>query len=412
MTEKEFISKYGEESQKVTKNYSTKSLGTNYDIKDAFIEFADNAYDARLNGKELNFNIITNEKEHIFIFQDDGSGVSDDSNLFMLGATDKESNKNKIGKYGIGVPGAVSAIATQCRFNHNESVEIIFESSNCGKCFEKHVIINPIGELIIGKTIYGGCGSEKHGTKITFTNVSLQNPSDVVEAMDETFEIPIHKDFNICFNGRTLGKSGGRHTFVGDEGIKTIMVGNTKVEVKFRILGEVENTTDARSFEESGLRIYDKTSGRLLAKSTDLWKWYGAQKAQQTICGLRTGVFIESTIESYNKFGIKPAKNGVTYKKYGNDKDFFELSEYLKNVYNKGASVNAPSGRKPEITIGSKTFLPTAMKIEGVFKEVSNNSYIFKQKPSVNEIAEMINTIIDLQNKLDRKNSKTKKAEA
>ena len=43
MTEQEFITKFGEESQEVTKNYATKSLGTNYDIKDAFIEFGDNA---------------------------------------------------------------------------------------------------------------------------------------------------------------------------------------------------------------------------------------------------------------------------------------------------------------------------------------------------------------------------------
>lgn len=43
-----FIGKYGVEEQKVTKNFSAKSLGINYDIKDAFIEFCDNAYDARL----------------------------------------------------------------------------------------------------------------------------------------------------------------------------------------------------------------------------------------------------------------------------------------------------------------------------------------------------------------------------
>ena len=69
MTEQEFITKFGEESQEVTKNYATKSLGTNYDIKDAFIEFGDNAYDARIKNVELTFNIITDDVKHMFIFR-------------------------------------------------------------------------------------------------------------------------------------------------------------------------------------------------------------------------------------------------------------------------------------------------------------------------------------------------------
>ena len=154
MTEQEFITKFGEESQEVTKNYATKSLGTNYDIKDAFIEFGDNAYDARLKNVELTFNIITDDDKHMFIFTDNGSGISDASNLFKLGGTNKENNKNRIGKYGIGVPGAASAIATQCRFNKTEPVEVIFESACKGKYFEKHAIITPGGDLIIGKTLY------------------------------------------------------------------------------------------------------------------------------------------------------------------------------------------------------------------------------------------------------------------
>ena len=37
----DFINKYGNEPQEVTKNYSTKSLASNYNIKDAFIELCD-----------------------------------------------------------------------------------------------------------------------------------------------------------------------------------------------------------------------------------------------------------------------------------------------------------------------------------------------------------------------------------
>ena len=415
MTEQEFITKFGEESQEVTKNYATKSLGTNYDIKDAFIEFGDNAYDARLKNVELTFNIITDDDKHMFIFTDNGSGISDASNLFKLGGTNKENNKNRIGKYGIGVPGAASAIATQCRFNKTEPVEVIFESACKGKYFEKHAIITPGGDLIIGKTLYSEQNETDHWTKITFTNVILNDPSYIVDSMDETFEIPIHKDFNICFNGRTLGKSGGHKTFMGDEGVKKIMVGEYEVDVKYRILGEADTTKDARLFNEAGLRVYDKTSGRLLAKSNQLWSWYGDKEPQQTICGLRAAIFIESSIDSYNKFGIKPAKNGVTYKKYcKTDPDFKDLSDYLKIVYNQGASVNAPSHKNEHISFDGREFIPTTAKMTTTYASLPQNPnvFIFKQKPTKEEIARLINTIIDLQNKLDRKNSKTKKVEA
>ena len=133
MNAQDFISKYGDEPQEVTKNYSTKALGTNYDIKDAFIEFGDNSYDARIKGETLNFDIKTDNDAKTFTLTDNGTGVVDDTNLFKLGGTDKEKDKNKVGKFGIGVPGAVAAIATKCVFNKDEIVETIYESAHGGK---------------------------------------------------------------------------------------------------------------------------------------------------------------------------------------------------------------------------------------------------------------------------------------
>lgn len=414
MNEKNFISKYGEEPQEVTKNYATKSLGTNYDIKDAFIEFGDNAYDARIEGKELNLSITIDDDKHMFIISDDGTGIADDANLFKLGGTDKENNKNKIGKYGIGVPGAVSAIATQCRFEKDKPVEITFESSHCGSHFEKHILISANGNMTIGKTTYSSCESAKHGTTITFTNVMLDDYPYIVDSMDETFEIPIHKDFNICFNGRTLGKFGGHKTFLGDEGVTTIMVGDYPTDVKYRILSGDDTSNNARSLEEAGLRVYDKTTGRLLAKSRDLWKWYAGKECQQTVCGLRAAIYIESSIDAYNKFGIRSAKNGVTYKKYCvTDPDFKNLSDHLKDVYKAGASVNAPKHKKDDvISLGGIEYQPVKIKMNTPYQRLTDKSYMFKAKCTPSEIASMINTIITLEKKLNKKESKSKKAEA
>lgn len=42
MNKENFIKKFGYEPMEVTENFATKSLGTNYNIKDAFIEFGEN----------------------------------------------------------------------------------------------------------------------------------------------------------------------------------------------------------------------------------------------------------------------------------------------------------------------------------------------------------------------------------
>ena len=73
MTTKEFIKKYGSEELKATSNFATKSLGVNYDVKDAFIEFGDNAYDSRIKNSRLEFNISIDEEKHTITFYDNGS---------------------------------------------------------------------------------------------------------------------------------------------------------------------------------------------------------------------------------------------------------------------------------------------------------------------------------------------------
>lgn len=406
MKEQDFISKYGDEPQEVTKNYSTKSLGTNYDIKDAFIEFGDNAYDARFKTETLNFEIKFNSSEKTIVFCDNGTGVKDDSNLFKLGGTDKEKDKNKVGKFGIGVPGAVSAIATKCVSNKDEIVETVYESAYNGKLFEKHIATCPNGNTILGATTYEECDPSLHYTKVTFTNVELKTYTEILDAMEETFEEPLHKDLNISFNGRQLGKSSSR-TFVGDEIVKVVKVGKFTVKVKYRIIGGESGDSKDRAFDEAGLRVYDEKTGRLLAKNTKLWKWYGNKEAQQNICGLRAAIYIEGSIESYKKFGVVPAKNGIAYSYYFKDPDFAELTDVLQSIYNQ-ASKAGPSTSDDVIKIGSRTFQTTTMKINQPYIEVGSGNYLIKKKYTATEIAEIINELISLKKKCEKKASKVK----
>lgn len=406
MKEKIFIEKYGSEPQEVTKNYATKSLATNYNGKDAFIEFGDNAYDARINGCALDFDIKIDNDAKIFTFIDNGTGISDDTNLFRLGGTDKEKDNNKVGKFGIGVPGAVAAIATKCVFDKNEIVETVYESACNGKMFEKHIATCPQGDTILGKTVYNECDPSLHYTKITFTNVELKSYTEICDAMEETFEEPLHKDLNISFNGRQLGKSSAR-TFVGDEPVKTVKVGNFPVKIKYRIIGGESNDGKDRAFDEAGLRVYDEKTGRLLAKNVKLWKWYGNKEAQQNICGLRAAIYIEGSIESYKKFGVVPAKNGIAYAYYFKDPDFAELTDELQTIYNQ-ASKAGPSTSDGVITIGGRTFQTTTMKINEPYMEVGHGSYLIKKKYTATEMASIINELITLKKKCEKKVERNK----
>lgn len=401
MNREKFIEKFGCEPMKVTENFATKSLGTNYNIKDAFIEFGDNAYDARTEGEILNYNIEINTKTKTFTLSDNGTGISDDTNLFKLGGTDKEHCKGKIGKYGVGVAGASSAIATQCRFDKSETVEVIFASACNGRRFEKHIAMLPDGNTIIGKTFDEQCENNIHYTKITFTNVELKYQPNVIEALEETFEEPLQKDMKINFNGRQLGKTGKR-TFVGDEPIETVMVGDFKVKIKYRIIGGSISSSKAqdRSFDEAGLRVYDEKTGRLLAKSAELWFWYAGRKAQPTICGLRAAIYIESSIEAYNKFGVKPAKNGITYAKYySTDPDFKDLSSILVAIYNQASNTTLPIAEAPFI-INGRSYQTVGGKLDGLYKMIATGSYVIKKKYTQLEIAKMVDEIVTLEKKV------------
>ena len=402
----DFINKYGNEPQEVTKNYSTKSLASNYNIKDAFIELCDNAYDARIEGETLNFNIEVDAVNYKITFIDNGNGIIDDTNLFKLGGTNKEDDKNKVGKFGIGVPGAVSAIAMSCFYDNNVLVEVTYESACNGRIFEKHIAYTSTGEMTLGKTDYRECDNNIHYTKVTFTNVSLTSFADIIDSMEETFEEPLHRDLNISFNNRQLGKSSVR-TFVGDEPIKTIKVGDFYVDVKYRIIGGESTNSKDRAFEETGLRVYDKGTGRLLAKNIKLWKWYGDKEAQQNICGLRAAIYIEGSIQSYTKFGVVPAKNGIKYSYYFNDPDFADLTAELKSIYGQ-ASKSGPSTSEGTITIGGRTFQTTTMKLGKPYIEVGPESYLVKKKYSTIEIAELINELITLRKKCEKKQVKSK----
>lgn len=409
MQKKDFIEKYGDEPQEVTKNFAAKSLAQNYDVKDAFIEFVDNAYDARVKGETLNTTIVIDDNLHTIDICDDGSGIDNDTNLFKLGATTKEKSKDKIGKFGIGAVGALAAIATKCAYDNNEPVIATYTSACGGRGFTKSVAFYPDGELVIGQTSYCHCGVDEHYTKLNFTNVLVANKSEVVDALEETFENTLRNNLNISFNKRQLGKT-FKPTFVGDETPLKVQVGEFTVEVLYRIVGGTTSSTGKkrgkdRNFEESGLRIYDKESGRLLAKKNDYWRWFGNISAQPNICGLRTGIFIPSTIEAYNKFGIVPAKNGVAYRKYYILEEFKGLQEALRGIYRQ-ASTSCRYNNEELITVGGKVFQFTTAKMDSIYFDTgSNGVYLVKSKPTKQELANLISEYVNLKNRVNKRNS-------
>lgn len=405
MTTQDFIQKYGEEQQEVTKNYTTKSVGKSYHVNDSFIEFCDNAFDAKIQGKPTNIVIdIDNDTKTITVV-DDGCGIKNEKLLFRLGGTDKDG-QGKIGKYGIGVPGAVAGLATKCRYNQGVPVEVVFESAYNGSKFVKHVLFNTKGEQIIGKAEHFSCEKEQHYTIVKFTNVYMPQIIDLIAALEQTFEEALKNNIHIIVNGRELGKS-SKPTFTGEEIEEKINVGNFTVYVKWRISSS--DSSDEREFEKSGIRIYDKKTGRLLGINTKYWEWFAGRNAQQNICGIRIGIYIESSIECYDKFGVLPTKNGIAYKKYCKDPDFKELSERLREIYRKASHTSASSSDFETITLGARSFQPTASKLLTPFVEIDSNTVMFRRKWSNDEIANFINDYINLKRKVEKKELKTSK---
>jgi len=400
----EFIKKHGEEVQRTTKDFTTRAIGSNYAAEDGFLEFVDNAYDSIEHNRPLNFSVKIDNENNIISFRDDGDGIKDTTKLFQLGGTDKRGAVGKIGKYGIGVSGACAAIATKCVFDKDKPVYIKYESCRKGRKFTKYVLVEPNGNVTLGKDKFDDCDEELHYTEVTFTNVQFKNTGKVADTYEEFFEIPLHSPngINISINGRQLGKSGKTPTFIGDEKVETVMVGEFKTYVKYRIIGGTSK--DDRSFDESGLRFYSQSTGRLLSKDKSLWRYFAGRDAQQGICGIRAGVFIEDSVESYRTFGVKSTKNGIVYANYFDHPGFEMLAEKLHSIYVQ-ANNTSISTRINEVKLGSKTFIVTKNKIKGdneLFCDLGD-TVVIKSKYSPEEIAFMVNEILTLKKKLERK---------
>ena len=58
------------------------------------------------------------------------------------------------------------------------------------------------------------------------------------------------------------------------------------------------------------------------------------------------------------------------------------------------------------ITIGKHTFQTTTLKIKEPYKEIIPGSFLIKKKYTTKEIAEIINEIIILKKKFEKKNKK------
>lgn len=412
MTKKEFQEKFGSEDMKVTSNYATKSLSRNYNIADAVVEFCDNAYDARVDGKSIDVQINIDGMNNTLSVIDNGCGINDDSNLITLGGTDKEHCNNKIGKYGVGVSGASSYIAMECFHDANELVDVKFVSRHNGRGFEKHIGFERNGRQVNGKTSYFDVDDVSNsGTDVVFSNVAL-SPSDSIDIqkrLEKVFEETMKKGLNItmCVNGnsRVLGQS-IKPTFVGDEVIKHVNVGSFDIWLKYRIIGG--EGKDARCFEDSGIRFYDKTSGRLLAQDNKYWSWFAGREAQQTICGLRIAVYIDSSLECYNTFGIVSAKNGIAYKQYYKQAIFKDLANELGMIYRQACNSCKKINDK-EIVLGGNKYLYSNGKMDSVYKEISDMRVVFlkpKSKLSMNEYASLVAENIKLKKCLSKKSAK------
>lgn len=402
-----FVKKHGEEIQRTTKDFTTKSIGSGYSIEDGIVEFIDNGYDSiDDHNRAVNFAIAVDNDKHIISFRDDGDGIKDPEKLFLLGGTDKNGKEGKIGKYGIGVPGAVAAISINCVYDSTKEVYVRYESCREGRKFSKLILVTPDGRTTLGEDVYEECDNSLHYTEATFSNVELRDSDSMIKTIEEIFEEPLHNPtgINISYCGRQLGKTGKR-TFVGDEQVETVMVGPFKTDVKYRIIGGTN--PDDRLFNESGIRVYSKRTGRLLGKSNDLWKWFTGREAQQNICGLRTGVYIEDSIESYKAFAVKSTKNGISYRKFNIRPEFKELSDKLLSIYQM-ASNTRPSSITNEIKIGSKKFVTTSGKIgnsDDLYLDLGE-TVIMKKKYTPQEIAIIINENLALKKRLDRRNKK------
>lgn len=389
-----FISRYGNEPQRVTKNFVAKSLGTNYNVKDALVEFCDNALDAKSGKGPVVVEISTDEINNTLVIKDNGTGVSDPYKMFTIGGTDKETCSDKIGKYGIGVLGATSAIASKCRFNGDNTVEVCFESWCGGRHFKKMVCFMPDDEMLIGETKVSEAPDTLHGLTITFNNVKISSPSSICKYIVEVFEEPILKN-RICisFDGRGLGCSNTR-TFIGDEIPETIKVGDFTCEVKYRIIGGVDKRSPERNSPDSGLRVYDRNSGRMLYKSTSLWDSYSGKKHQPNVCGLRAAVYIDSSLESYHYFGVSPAKNMITKDDYHKRPEFANLRNRLREIYHQ-ASKNVVEEDK-NFTIGDYTFMTNESKgkLNALYRVIPDtNMIVLKNKYSQKEVACLIDEI-------------------
>jgi hypothetical protein len=414
MDKKQFEKIFGNQGIKVSENYVTKSVASNYTIPECFSELIDNILDARyfLNSNVLAY-IKYDKEAHTLAFIDDGKGIEDFENLFTLGGTNKEGSTGKIGKFGIGFKGAVAQIGMQCRHNANDGVQVNIESERCGKKTSLAILIDVDGKMIIGNIFTSDCDENLHGTKIVFDNIEVKQMAEVQDFLEETYEFTM-KDhgLNIYINDRELGKSGNhKQTLIGDEAVKHLKVGKHKAKVMYRIIGGLSfgKNDIERSFNEAALRVYDETSGRLLAKDNKLWEYYVNKQAQQAICGLRCAIFIDGSIDSYNTFGIKSTKNGVNWRKYFIKPEFKDLSEYLLSIYQAAMGnkvvgntntkiTDFPSGRTYEVKD------KVDLNADGLpYVKIAFDEFVIAKKWKPEDIAKLLDMYITAVNKLEKK---------
>ena len=349
MTEYEFMDKCGYVPLAVTTDYPMSALSISYNVEDSLIEFIDNAYDARGEnfdyklGDKLIVNFNYDEDKKTLSVEDNGVGISNMENLFKIGGTNKSMSDNTIGKYGSGVIGATANIASACRCNKDENVHVRIETAHNGGYGFVDIIYTPSGSMVQGKPKKCKCDDcTQHYTRITFENVCIEGHNqDIYDKMSETFEETFKRGLVVTYNGRNIGENiEGSVTFNGEEHEEPFDIKGMHIIVKHRTIANEMHDKKAsdRAYRKAGLRVYDSTSGRRLSMDTDDWRLFCGKSAQQNICGIRVGIFIPSTKDAYQEFGIVKEKNGRSRKAICKDEAYEKLSKYLKKVYMEAAT--------------------------------------------------------------------------
>lgn len=377
------LSKIFTEPIVMSDDFLMKNQANNRTDADAIKEFIDNAIDARVGGG-VSVKLGFDDERHEFTCEDNGHGIKDMSKLLMIGGTDKRKDNDAIGKFGEGAVSAVATLVKEHRYSDNFPCIATYETACDGQRKEVQVcILRNAHKASKVKTEL--CPTEEHYTKITITNIDLRScKARIIGELEETYEISMEKGIVSITSSDNEGTRQLGHivhqdrTFVGDDRKDSCKCGKTNVYVLSRKVGKDLSSKKKETTEKTKLRFYSSSTFRLLCASTTYWKLFAKREVQPNVCGLRCGVFIETSEEAYKLFGMLAAKNNLTAKNYFEDDRFNDLKNILKRIYQENVSTTSKKEPKAEV-IDGKTITIVKEKIDGLFSVSADGRTITMQ---------------------------------